>query len=99
MLGNRQQLVWDLPPEETFLLNRAIYDIAEGAYRERLGERVDVQLGMLDVDGERERLAQRHLGPVQLGAEGERLRGGGSEEQRDHLRFPRARKSAASGAT
>src|SRR5213079_3156614 len=27
VLGNRQQLVWDLPPEETFLLNRAIYDI------------------------------------------------------------------------
>src|SRR5438874_1621970 len=36
VLGNRQQLVWDLPPEETFLLNRAIYDIAEPAYRERL---------------------------------------------------------------
>src|SRR6266566_2970406 len=29
VLGNRQQLVWDLPPEETFQLNRAIYDIAE----------------------------------------------------------------------
>src|SRR2546427_11292455 len=36
VLGNRQQLVWDLPPEETFLLNRAIYDIAEGDYRQRL---------------------------------------------------------------
>src|SRR5256886_17005333 len=35
VLGNRQQLVWDLPPEETFLLNRAIFDIAEPAYRER----------------------------------------------------------------
>src|SRR6266566_3688484 len=40
VLGNRQQLVWDLPPEETFLLNRAIYDIAEGDYRERLAELV-----------------------------------------------------------
>jgi viologen exporter family transport system ATP-binding protein len=40
VLGNRQQLVWDLPPEETFLLNRAIYDIPEGAYRERLAELV-----------------------------------------------------------
>ena len=40
VLGNRQQLVWDLPPEETFLLNRAIYDIPEADYRERLGELV-----------------------------------------------------------
>jgi ABC-2 type transport system ATP-binding protein len=35
VLGNRQQLVWDLPPEETFLLNRAIYDIPEADYRLR----------------------------------------------------------------
>src|SRR5207302_1597220 len=42
VLGNRQQLVWDLPPEETFLLNRAIYDIAEPAYRERLAELVEL---------------------------------------------------------
>jgi len=40
VLGTPQQLVWDLPPEETFLLNRAIYDIAEGDYRERLAELV-----------------------------------------------------------
>ena len=40
VLGNRQQLVWDLPPEETFLLNRAIYEIAPAAYRERLAELV-----------------------------------------------------------
>src|SRR5438477_378345 len=42
VLGNRQQLVWDLPPEETFLWNRAIYDIPEAAYRERLAELVDL---------------------------------------------------------
>src|SRR6266571_1350547 len=40
VLGNRQQLVWDLPPEETFLLNRAIYDIPAADYRERLAELV-----------------------------------------------------------
>ncbi len=40
VLGNRQQLVWDLPPEETFLLNRAIYDIPEADYRERMAELV-----------------------------------------------------------
>ena len=42
VLGNRQQLVWDLPPEETYMLNRAIYDIPEPAYRERLAELVDL---------------------------------------------------------
>ena len=40
VLGNRQQLVWDLPPEETFQLNRAIYEIPGPAYRERLDELV-----------------------------------------------------------
>lgn len=48
VLGNRQQLVWDLPPEETFLLNRAIYDIAERDFRERLAELVDL-LGLAPV--------------------------------------------------
>jgi ABC-2 type transport system ATP-binding protein len=38
VLGQRQQLVWDLPPIETFVLNRAIYDIADADYRERLDE-------------------------------------------------------------
>ncbi len=42
VLGNRQQLVWDLPAEETFQLNRAIYDIAEPDFRERLAELVDL---------------------------------------------------------
>jgi viologen exporter family transport system ATP-binding protein len=48
VLGNRQQLVWDLPAEETFLLNRAIYDIAEHDFRERLAELVDL-LGLAAV--------------------------------------------------
>jgi ABC-2 type transport system ATP-binding protein len=48
VLGNRQQLVWDLPAEETFLLNRAIYDIAERDFRERLAELVDL-LGLAPV--------------------------------------------------
>ena len=38
VLGNRQQLAWDLPPEETFQLNRAIYEIPAAAYRERMDE-------------------------------------------------------------
>src|SRR5690349_7713304 len=46
VLGNRQQLVWDLPPEETFQLNRAIYDVAPADYTERLAELVALlQLG------------------------------------------------------
>jgi viologen exporter family transport system ATP-binding protein len=48
VLGNRQQLVWDLPAEETFLLNRAIYDIAEHDFRERLAQLVDL-LGLAAV--------------------------------------------------
>ncbi len=40
VLGNKQQLVWDLPPEETFQLNRVIYDIAAADYRARLDELV-----------------------------------------------------------
>ncbi|MGH7538533.1 MAG: ABC transporter ATP-binding protein, partial [Gemmatimonadales bacterium] len=48
VLGNRQQLVWDLPPEETFLLNRAIYEIPRGDYRERRAELVELlELGPL----------------------------------------------------
>lgn len=48
VLGNRQQLAWDLPPEETFQLNRAIYDIPALDYRERLDELVTLlELGDL----------------------------------------------------
>jgi ABC-2 type transport system ATP-binding protein len=48
VLGNRQQLVWDLPPEETFQLNRAIYDVPPAEYRERLAELVSL-LGLNEV--------------------------------------------------
>jgi ABC-2 type transport system ATP-binding protein len=34
ILGNKQQLIWDLPPEETFLLNRALYGLSDQDYRE-----------------------------------------------------------------
>jgi ABC-2 type transport system ATP-binding protein len=40
VLGNKQQLLWDLPPEETFQLNRAIYDIAPDDFRTRRDELV-----------------------------------------------------------
>jgi len=42
VLGNKQQLLWDLPAEETFLLNRAIYDVSMADYRERLDNLIDL---------------------------------------------------------
>jgi ABC-2 type transport system ATP-binding protein len=38
--GQKQQLLWDLPPSETFELNRAIYGVPEGEYRRTLDELV-----------------------------------------------------------
>ena len=37
-MGQKQQLLWDLPPAETFELNRAIYDVPRPAYRATLAE-------------------------------------------------------------
>jgi ABC-2 type transport system ATP-binding protein len=36
--GQKQQLLWDLPPSETFELNRAVYDVPLAQYRETVGE-------------------------------------------------------------
>ncbi len=40
--GQKQQLLWDLPPSETFELNRAIYDLDRTEYRRTLDELVSV---------------------------------------------------------
>jgi ABC-2 type transport system ATP-binding protein len=40
--GQKQQLLWDLPPAETFELNRAIYDLPREEYRATLDELVSV---------------------------------------------------------
>lgn len=40
VLGNKQQLQWDLPAEETFRLNQAIYSIPASSYRSRRDELV-----------------------------------------------------------
>lgn len=42
VMGQKQQLLWDLPPRETFELNRAMYDIDRAAYRRTLGELVEM---------------------------------------------------------
>ena len=38
VMGQKQQLLWDLPPADTFELNRAIYEIPHATFRETLGE-------------------------------------------------------------
>jgi ABC-2 type transport system ATP-binding protein len=38
VLGQKQQLMWDLPPSETFELNRAVYDVPRAQYVETMRE-------------------------------------------------------------
>lgn len=38
VMGNKNQLIWDLPAIETFLVNKAIYELADGAYQATLKE-------------------------------------------------------------
>jgi ABC-2 type transport system ATP-binding protein len=48
ILGQKQQLIWDLPPNETFEYNRAIYDVPRSQFKETMRELTDLlQLGDL----------------------------------------------------
>ncbi|MGD0676465.1 MAG: ATP-binding cassette domain-containing protein [Polyangiaceae bacterium] len=48
VLGQKQQLLWDLPPSETFELNRAVYDVPRDEFRTTLRELTDLlELGDL----------------------------------------------------
>ncbi len=38
VMGQKQQLLWDLPPAETFALNRAVYDIPRPRFEETVRE-------------------------------------------------------------
>ena len=38
VMGQKQQLLWDLPPPETFLLNRALYDIPRAEFDATVAE-------------------------------------------------------------
>jgi ABC-2 type transport system ATP-binding protein len=38
VMGQKQQLLWDLPPIDTFIMNRAIYDIPKKDFQETLAE-------------------------------------------------------------
>ena len=50
VMGNKQQLLWDLPPIETMELNRAVYQIERRAYTKTLGELTEMLAlkGLLD---------------------------------------------------
>jgi len=46
--GQKQQLLWDLPPAETFELNRAIYDVPVAEFRQTVAELTELlELGDL----------------------------------------------------
>jgi ABC-2 type transport system ATP-binding protein len=48
VMGQKQQLLWDLPPSETFELNRAVYDVPRAQYRETVNELTELlELGDL----------------------------------------------------
>ncbi len=38
VMGQKQQLAWDMTPGDSFLVNQAIYDITDADFRQRLGE-------------------------------------------------------------
>jgi ABC-2 type transport system ATP-binding protein len=42
VLGQKQQLIWDLPPSETFDLNRAVYGVSRSDFRKTIGELVEL---------------------------------------------------------
>jgi ABC-2 type transport system ATP-binding protein len=42
VMGQKQQLLWDLPPADTFELNRAIYGIPKSQFRETMDELVSL---------------------------------------------------------
>jgi ABC-2 type transport system ATP-binding protein len=37
-MGQKQQLIWDLPPAETFAMNRAVFDVPAGQYKAQMDE-------------------------------------------------------------
>ncbi|WP_159887133.1 ABC transporter ATP-binding protein [Paenibacillus puerhi] len=42
VMGQKSQLIWDVPAADSFLVNKAIYEIEDGAYRKTLGELVEL---------------------------------------------------------
>ena len=48
VFGQKSQLIWDIPPADSFMMNKAIYGIPGDAYRETLDELVEL-LGVAEV--------------------------------------------------
>lgn len=42
VMGQKSQLIWDIPPMETFLVNKAIYEISEQSFRRTLDELIEL---------------------------------------------------------
>jgi ABC-2 type transport system ATP-binding protein len=48
VMGQKQQLIWDLPPAETFAMNRAVFDVPPAQFRATLAELTEL-LGLGDL--------------------------------------------------
>ncbi|HLC99738.1 MAG TPA: ABC transporter ATP-binding protein [Patescibacteria group bacterium] len=42
VMGQKSQLWWDLPPEDTFVLNKEIYEVSDAAYKKTRDELVEL---------------------------------------------------------
>ncbi len=42
VMGQKSQLIWDLPPSETYAMNRAIFDVPHAEFKQTLGELTDL---------------------------------------------------------
>lgn len=61
VMGQKNQLWWDIPPQETFLLNKAIYNISDSDYKKRLNffiETLDIK-NIISVQTKKLSLGQR----------------------------------------
>jgi ABC-2 type transport system ATP-binding protein len=48
VMGQKSQLIWDLPPSETYALNRAVFDVPKAEFEETLAELTELlELGPL----------------------------------------------------
>ena len=48
VMGQKQQLIWDLPPAETFAYNRAVYDVPKASFERTLAE-LEEMLGIAEI--------------------------------------------------
>jgi len=48
VFGQKSQLIWDIPPVDSFMMNKAIYGISDAAYKETLDDLV-ARLSVADV--------------------------------------------------